>query len=330
MFSENLTKFLGADITVFDMTNTYLKVLLLFSPAFICNNVLLCVVRNDGNPQLAMIATIGSSFSNIILDYIFIFPYKMGIFGAVLATGIAPVIGIVILAPHWLKKTKRFHMIKSKLYLEMVKINFSLGFPSLLAQISSGVVMITFNYIILRLLGNVGVAAYGVAADISLVVVNIYTGISQGVQPLLNKAYGEEKEEKIKKFLKYAVFSVGIISLGIYGTIFMFADTIVYIFNGENNELLQQVATTGLKLYFTSVLFVGFNITIAMYFTSIEKVIPAHMISLLRGFILVIPIAFLLSAFWNMTGVWLAFTVTEAIVMLLGIKLYQIYSRKVF
>lgn len=115
MFSENLTKFLGADITVFDMTNTYLKVLLLFSPAFICNNVLLCVVRNDGNPQLAMIATIGSSFSNIILDYIFIFPYKMGIFGAVLATGIAPVIGIVILAPHWLKKNKEISYGKIKI-----------------------------------------------------------------------------------------------------------------------------------------------------------------------------------------------------------------------
>lgn len=104
--SEPLVRLLGAEGDVLKMANTYLKVMLLFSPAFIFNDILLCFVRNDGNPRLTMAATVSGSIANIILDYIFIFPCGMGIFGAVLATGFAPVLGILIMSPHWLKKTK--------------------------------------------------------------------------------------------------------------------------------------------------------------------------------------------------------------------------------
>ncbi len=84
MFASNkITVLLGADNEVFDMTKTYLSVLLYFAPAFIMNDVLICFVRNDGNPKLSMSAMLAGSFSNIILDYIFIYPFGMGIFGAV-------------------------------------------------------------------------------------------------------------------------------------------------------------------------------------------------------------------------------------------------------
>lgn len=94
-----LTALLGADEATFQMSCTYLNVLLLFSPAFILNDVFLCFVRNDGNPRLAMIATVVSSLSNVVLDYVFMFPFGMGIFGAVLATGLSPAIGVAIMAP---------------------------------------------------------------------------------------------------------------------------------------------------------------------------------------------------------------------------------------
>ncbi len=107
-FSETIVQMLGADETVFQMSKTYLQVILLFAPMFIMNNVLLCFVRNDGAPQLSMIAMLVGSLSNIVLDYIFIFPFKMGIFGAVLATGLAPVISMFVLSPFSLKRKITF------------------------------------------------------------------------------------------------------------------------------------------------------------------------------------------------------------------------------
>ena len=92
-FAGPLAAVLGAEGEIFSLSKIYIRVLLLFSPAFMLNNVLLCFVRNDGRPQLAMAAMLTGNFSNIVLDYVFIFPCGMGMFGAILATGLSPVIG---------------------------------------------------------------------------------------------------------------------------------------------------------------------------------------------------------------------------------------------
>lgn len=325
--SGSLTRLLGADAEVFEMTNTYLKVLLLFSPAFILNDLLLCFVRNDGNPQLAMAATITGSISNIILDYVFIFPCSMGIFGAVFATGLAPVIGIGVMAPHWLKRDKGFHIIPAGLQARASAITLSLGFPSLgfpslLAQLSSGIVMILFNTIILRLLGNTGVAAYGVVANISLVVTSIFTGIAQGVQPLISRSYGRKETELMGKHLKYSLLSMAVFSAAVYLLLFVFASPVAGIFNSEQDPSLQRIAVEGLKLYFTSTPFTGFNIILSTWFTSVEKALPAQVISLLRGLLLIIPAAFLMAFLWGMTGVWLALTAAEFLTAAAGLLLY--------
>ena len=107
--SGRLTALLGASGDVAGMTQTYLQVMLLFSPAFIFNGVLVCFVRNDGNPRLAMLSTVIGSFSNIVLDYVFIFPLGMGMFGAIFATGLSPVLGILVLLPHWFSPRRGFH-----------------------------------------------------------------------------------------------------------------------------------------------------------------------------------------------------------------------------
>lgn len=322
VFSKQLAMFLGADTSVLEMTDTYLRWLLIFAPAFIFNDVLLCFVRNDEAPQLSMIAMLIGSFSNIVLDYIFIFPMQMGIFGAVFATGLSPVISIAMMAPHWLGKKNTFHFVKTGISKDIIIQDLSLGFPSLIAQLSSGIVMITFNAIILKLAGNTGVAAYGVVANISLVIVAVYTGISQGVQPLISAFYGVGNDRQTKLMLRYAMATTLSAAVIVYLFIFVCAQPVTSVFNSENNTELQRIAVTGLKLYFISTPFVGYNIILATFFTSIEKALPAHILSILRGLVLMIPMAFFLSALWKMTGVWLAYPFTEALTALLGIVIY--------
>ena len=112
---DGFSTILGANQKIWQMTTTYLKVLMLFSPAFIFNDIILCFVRNDSNPKLSMIATVSGSLFNVVFDYIFIFPCGMGMLGAVLATGFSPVVGLIIMSPHWLGKKRWFHM--KRLYL---------------------------------------------------------------------------------------------------------------------------------------------------------------------------------------------------------------------
>ena len=319
--SGMLAGLMGADSAVYDMTNTYIKVILLFAAGFMMNDVLICFVRNDGNPGLSMLAMIGGSLFNIVFDYLFIFPMGMGILGAVLATGVSPIVSMMILSLHFWKKKNSFRLETGRPDFGTTGQSALLGVPALIAELSSGIVIMVFNGIILKLEGNVGVAAYGVIANLSLVVISVYTGISQGMQPLISTAYGKNDKKTPGKVLRYGILTVLVFSLLIYAGIFGFAGQITAIFNSEGSRQLAQIAVPGLRVYFTGIVFAGFNIILAIYFSSMEKAVPAQVISLGRGLILMIPMAFLLSALWGITGVWLTFPVTEAIVSLIGIFL---------
>ena len=183
--------------------------------------------------------------------------------------------------------------------------------------------MITFNALILGLEGNVGVAAYGVTANLSLVVTSIYTGIAQGSQPLISRAWGEREPRLARLYLRYGLWTMLAVSGVIYLILFVFAGPIAGIFNSEHDPDLQRIAVEGLRLYFLSAPFAGFNIVLASYFPSVEQAAPAQVLSLLRGLILIIPAALVMAALWDMTGVWLACPAAELLVALLGVWLYR-------
>ena len=317
-----LARLLGADGAVYAMTRTYLQVILLFAPAFLTNNLLLCFVRNDGAPQLAMAGMITGSLSNVVLDYVFIFPCGMGIFGAALATGFAPLISIAVLSPYLIRGKNRFRPVRCHLRPRRLAAICSAGVPSLVTEVSSGVVMIAFNAILLRLEGNVGVAAYGVIANLSLVVLSIFTGISQGIQPLLSARYGAGKKAELAVLLRYAVVTALAVSAVVYAVIFVFAGPIAAVFNSGDNARLQALAEYGLRLYFIACPFAGCNIILSVYFTSVERPRPGQLVSILRGFAVILPMAFALSALFGLTGVWCAFPAAEAVVTAVGAALY--------
>ena len=258
----------------------------------------------------------------MVLDYLFIFPLDMGIFGAVFATGLSPLIGILFLLPHWLRPSRGFHLVSPGPVLRPAASSLSLGIPSLLAQLSSGVVMIAFNRIILGLTGNIGVAAYGVVANLSLVISSVYTGIAQGIQPLASREHGQGQRQQAERLLAYGLASMALLSLALYGVIFCFAGPIAHVFNSQNSQTLQQIAAQGLRLYFLAAPFMGANIILSMWFSSVEQALPAQVISLLRGLVLVLPLAFALAAQGGMTGVWLAVPLTECLTALAGALFY--------
>jgi putative MATE family efflux protein len=321
-FADFIATNFGASGEVFAMTKDYLYVILLFSPVILLNYTLICFVRNDKAPQLAMAAMVVGSFSNIAFDYLFIIILDMEMFGAALATGLAQTVGLMILAFHFIHRRNGFHLIRCKVKKVIVNSIFAIGLPSFVTEVSISVVMITFNLIIFSIAGNIGVAAYGVIANILIVVISIYNGIAGGVQPLISKHYGDGNIALAKLMLRYALVLMAIISVLIYASVFFGAHQITNILNSKQNEILQSLAVSGMRIYFTGAIFAGFNIIMAIYFTSIENPRPAHIISILRGFVVILPLVFLLSHVAGITGVWLVFPITELIVSGISIVLF--------
>lgn len=322
-FSTSLAALLGANDAVLTNTTIYIKTILCFSPMFLLNNLIICFVRNDGNPRLSMIAMLAGSFSNIILDYIFVFPMKLGLFGAAFATGLAPIISLIILAIHFIRKHNTFHIHKEHLQVKVFKDISKLGVSALITEVSSGIVMIVLNMIILGISGNIGVAAYGIIANIALVIIAIFTGISQGIQPLISHCICMQNEIDTKKIMKYAATTSIVVSLMVYLISFIWTEPIVSLFSKDGDPAFIQIAITGIHIYFTAFLFVGLNILSAAYFSAIDKPAYAFWISITRGFIIIIPMAFILSILFGLTGVWLTLLCTEGIVFLISIILMK-------
>lgn len=326
-FSGATASLLGADKTTFEMTRVYLKVTLLFAPAFILNQIMLVFIRNDGSPKLCSLAMLAGSIANTILDYIFIFPFKMGIFGAVLATGFSPIFSLLILSFHFLRKKNKFKFTIVKPSARLNLNILSLGFSSFINEISSGVVIIVFNTLMLSLAGNIGVAAYGVITNIALVVIAMFTGLSQGAQPILSRNFGLNNIKNIKLTLKYAVISVTVLSGIIYTFLNTFKEPITFIFNSEGNLQLQTLAEEGILLYFTACLFVGINILLTVYFSATENATPAGIISFLRGFLVIIPVSILMAKLFGVRGLWLSFPVSEFIVFVVGFIMVKLNKK---
>lgn len=316
--SRPIAALLGAEKELLEMTNIYLKIILLFSPFFISNEIFLAFVRNDNAPALSMFAMICGSLSNILLDYIFIYPLKMGITGAALATGIAPIISMSILSVHLLQNNQNFHYQKDCFNMSIIGSSITLGFPSLIAELSSGLIMIVFNLIIMKLAGSPGVAAYGIIANIALVTGAIYAGISQGIQPLISTAYGNHKSSDMYTYMKYSLATVIILSGIIYYGIYKNASEITILFNSKQIIELQTISEAGLILYFSSLLFTGINVILSVFFTSTDNPFPAHLLAILRGFVLVLPITYILSSAYQLTGVWLSVPITELVTAIIG------------
>lgn len=308
-----IVAFMGGDETIVAVGTSYTRFFMAFSPFFMLNHIFNAFIRNDGAPSLAMAATLGSSLFNIVMDYVLVFPMKMGMAGAALATGFSPILGIAVCSLHFLseKNTIRF-----RLRIPSAKLLIStcqLGISAFVGEISSGVTTALFNFLILGLAGNTGVAAYGIVANISLVATAIFNGVAQGSQPLFSACYGRNDQAALKDLLKFSIAATVVLAAAVIAVIYRFAEPIAALFNSENSYLLKEYAISGMKLYFIGFLFAGFNIVGTGFLSATEKAASAFAASISRGLAAIVVMALLLAWLMGMTGVWLAFPAAEAV-----------------
>lgn len=300
--SGPVASFLGADGKTFEGSKTYVQIILCFAPFFMFNNVLQNFIRNDGAPRLAMTASLLGNLFNIVFDYVFIFPCKLGMLGAALATGISPVISMLILMIFFFRKKNTFRLEKTKLSLRVFGEIISLGLASFIAEFGFGLVMMLINKLFKSLGGDTAVAAFAIVVNVYYVINAIFNGISLGTQPIISFSYGQHDFTRIRQVLKYALITIGATAAVLYVILFFSADGIAAIFNTEKAEDLQKLATTGIKLYFISSLFSGFNLLFSSYFSASDKGVCSQIVTLLRGVVLIIPLAYLFAHLWKSPG----------------------------
>ena len=311
-FAAPLSSLLGADEATLPLTVTYLRTIFAFAPLFLLNNVLLPFVRNDGSPQLAMVAMLVGSFGNIALDALFIFGFGWGMFGAAFATGFAPLMSMAVLLIHFLRKRNTFRPVRLHLRARLVGHIAALGFSSFVVELSGGLVLLVLNLVILAFEGTIGVAAYGVVANFAFVASALFVGIAQGIQPLASNAYARGSDRDVRAVLRLALLTALVIAATTYAAVALAAEPLALAFNRDNDPQLTALAVDGMRVYFLGYFFAGANIVAAAFFSAVEKPAYGLAISIVRGLPAMLAFAAVLAALFGMAGVWATFPAAEA------------------
>ena len=320
---DGLLRLMGGDADIVALGMNYARIFLMFTPFFMCNYVVASFVRNDGDPSLAMVATLSGSLFNVVFDYIFIFPMGLGLPGAALATAISPILSIAVCSAHFIKKSNTITFVRKAPSVRLLAQSCQLGISGFVGELSSGVTTTVFNFLLLRLAGNVAVAAYGVVANFALVATAIFNGVAQGAQPLVSQCYGKHEMAGARKLLLLGCgTALGLAAL-LYGVVFGYTDALTALFNSENSALMAAFAHSGMRIYFVGYFFAGCNIVAAGYLGAVNRPAEASITSLCRGMVAIVVCSLVLSALFGMNGVWAAFPVSEAITLALTVFLLK-------
>lgn len=325
-FLDELVWFLGASEDTFQMAKDYLGIVMSFSIAFLLNSSLTVFVRNDGSPRLAMWGMLSGSIMNVVLDYIFIFIFKWGMWGGALATGLSPVTGLIILSTHFITKSNKVKFIIPKFDFPIIKRIVRNGSSSFITELSAGIVIFAFNQSLANIIGDIGISSYSIIANLSLIFTAIFIGVGQAIQPIVSFNYGAERMKRVYESAKYAIYT----SLAL-GTVFyiiglVFPEFLVSIFIRADQELLN-ITVRGIQLYFIGFILMGVNIVLTSYIQSKEYAKASLTISLARGFGFIILVLLILPKIIGIDGVWLTLPIAELLTTILSVVYFEKYRK---
>lgn len=327
---ENIFYLLNIKNDLHKNADVYLSIIVIFLPFIMVGIVIDYFVRADENPNLSFLALISTSIVNIILDYIFIVKFDYGLAGAAWATGISYSMLIFVLLPHFFTKKATLKFIKPVGSFKVILAATKNGFSEFINESSAGITVMIFNFMMIKYLGSSGVAAYTIVTYFIMVSIMISFAVSDGLQPIIAKHYGAKEFIRIKTFLKFGFITI----IGFSSTLVLFVlinpEALVNIFLNENSIQTKDITIEFLKYTWVAFLFVGLNILITSYLTSIHQPFASASISIARSLLFPLFFVALLSYYFGIVGVYIALPVSEIVTFCIAIYFFKKFSLKNF
>ncbi len=325
VFIDQIVWRLGAGNILFPYCKEYLFILLLFTPANILQVLFQNLIVTAGRPGIGMVLGVSAGTANILLDYIFMGPLEMGIKGAALGTGIGYMIPAVT-------GLLFFSTRKSTLYFRKPVMNISLlaescanGFSEMVSQSAAAVTTYLFNRIMMKLLGENGVAAITIIIYTQFLLSSLFIGFSMGAAPVISYNYGKQDEKQLKNIFSICIRFIIFISITVFAIAFIFSPSFVCAFS-EKGTPVYEITRNGFLIFSFSFLFCGLNIFTSAAFTALSNGKISAILSFLRTFGLITVLLLILPNLLGVTGVWLAVPIAELITMILSLVFLNQHS----
>lgn len=324
---ETVATWLGANEDTLAPTIEYLRILFSLGWILGLQELLSIFIRNDGRPILGMVSLGITSIVNIILNYIFIFKLDLGVYGAALATVIAGAVGVAIFIPHFFKKQVVLNKLTWSWSKQLTTRILTIGFPSLLAESGSFVLVVGYNLSVVAALGTDGVTAFSVINYLHGFMFLAFFGIETAMQPMISYYHGAKKKKLMQETIALAEKTAIGLGLTLFVVGYIFAPSLVSLF-GVNDSAIVEIAVEGIRLFFIGYLFIGISFVYMTYLQSTGKVWFATAIILCRSFVLYLVFLFVLPKILGVNGIWLSMPVAELSMAILIVLIVRKRVRK--
>ncbi len=316
---EPVAILLGADEAMLPYCVTYGRIILAAQTAFMLQGVFQSFLVTAERPSLGLIVTVGAGVTNMVLDYLFIAVFDWGLVGAALATITSQMVGGLVPLVYFLLPNKsplRFKLprLGAGTSARVIGKASANGSSELMTNISMSVVSMLYNYQLMRLAGEDGIAAYGVMMYVSFVFVSVFIGYAIGSAPIVGFHYGAGNHGELKSLLRKSLLLTTAAGISMVVLAFTLATPLSSIFVGYDEGLFE-LTRRGFMLYSISFLLAGFSIFGSSFFTALGNGGVSACISFLRTLVFQVAAVLILPIFFDIDGVWLAISAAELLAL---------------
>ncbi len=323
---------LGCTAQMRPFAYNYAQILLSFLPFAMIQMYFQTIFVTAARPALNFIVALGAGMLNMVLDWLMIGVLDWGVAGAAIATGLGQTLAAVcsmicFLKPLAGKDENALYFTQFKLKAREVMEAMSNGMSEFFTSAASAIISILYNFQLLRLAGENGVAAYGTLMYVSMIFMAISIGYSAGVSPLISYQYGAGNRKELSSLTKKSLVIISIGAVAMFGLAEVLAQPLSSLFAGYDPELME-LTISAFRICSPVFLFSGFAIFGSSFFTALNNGPISAAISLIRtvgfqiGFVLVFP------ALWGLNGVWASMVAAEVMAVLITfILLYRCRKR---
>lgn len=319
------------DHHIFDYGIIYMRVCAFMQVPNMVHIAIQKMLQATGNMITPMWFQIAGVVLNFILDPLLIFgigPFpEMGIAGAALATvlGYTLSMGIALFILLFTKQKIRLDFKNYHFQLKMVRDIFGCGLPSFIMN-ALGAFMVTFVNAFLVFYSDTAVAFFGAYFKIQQLIVMTVNGLIQGCLPIMRFNYSANEKDRLKQtYLSGKRIAVCMMAFGTV-LLLVFPDQILTLFSAS--EEMKKIGIPAIRIMSVGFIFSGISIMTATYAQATNKLIKSVAIQLLRQAVLLLPVMGLLNAVLHISGIWIAFPVTEIAVCVLAVILIDGRAKK--
>lgn len=318
---------LGAEGTLLEDCVRYGRVVLAALPFFMLQIAFQELFVVAEKPKLGLGVTVLSGVANMVLDALFVAGFHWGLVGAALATAISQVVGGVLPLVYFarpndslLRFTRELH-----LYPKVLGKACANGSSEMVSNLASSLVSLLYNYQLLRLLGENGVAAYGVIMYLGFIFAAVNLGYSMGTAPVISFQYGAENHDELKNLYRKSLFLMAAGGLGMFLIAKLLARPLALIFVSYDPALLD-LTVHAFHIIAFAFLLNGLNTFASAFFTALNNGAVSAALSFLRTFVFQIAGILGLPLLFGVDGLWAAMAAAECVSFL--VSLYFFLSRR--